>query len=78
MVVETVSGAKAHLSALIERVCNGEEVVIKKGGKPVVVMRPYSEDSAEREPGALRGRVSMSDDFDELPDDIARAFGARD
>ncbi len=27
--------------------------------------------------GAWRGRVQMADDFDELPDDIAEAFGAR-
>jgi hypothetical protein len=26
---------------------------------------------------ALRGRVQFSDDFDEFPDDIAEAFGAR-
>jgi len=27
--------------------------------------------------GALRGRVQLAEDFDELPDDIAEAFGAR-
>jgi hypothetical protein len=27
--------------------------------------------------GALRGRVHFAEDFDELPDDIAEAFGAR-
>ena len=27
--------------------------------------------------GALRGRIELADDFDELPDDIAEAFGAR-
>jgi hypothetical protein len=27
--------------------------------------------------GAWRGRVRMADDFDELPEDIAAAFGAR-
>jgi hypothetical protein len=26
---------------------------------------------------ALRGRIHIADDFDELPDDIAEAFGAR-
>jgi len=27
--------------------------------------------------GALRGRIHIAEDFDELPDDIAEAFGAR-
>jgi hypothetical protein len=27
--------------------------------------------------GALRGRIHLAEDFDELPDDIAEAFGAR-
>ena len=27
--------------------------------------------------GALRGRIHFAEDFDELPDDIAEAFGAR-
>jgi len=27
--------------------------------------------------GAWRGRVRIADDFDELPDDIAEALGAR-
>ena len=27
--------------------------------------------------GVLRGRVRLAEDFDELPDDIADAFGAR-
>jgi hypothetical protein len=27
--------------------------------------------------GAWRGRVHMTDDFDEFPEDIAEAFGAR-
>jgi hypothetical protein len=27
--------------------------------------------------GAWRGRVRIADDFDELPDDLAQALGAR-
>jgi len=30
-----------------------------------------------RVPGRLKGRIRMSDDFDEWPDDIARALGMR-
>ena len=39
---------------------------------------PASEPSSlETVRGAWRSRVRMADDFDELPDDIADAFGAR-
>ena len=75
MIVNTITDAKAHLSALIERVQQGEEVIIKKGGKPVAILRRYAEHEAELKPGALQGKISVSDDFDELPPDIASAFG---
>jgi prevent-host-death family protein len=75
VVVNTISEAKAQLSALIERVRNGEEVIIKKAGRPVAVLRPYAEAATERKPGALRGKIRVAPDFDELPPDIAESFG---
>ena len=35
MHITNISEAKAHLSALIERVRAGEEIIIGKSGKPV-------------------------------------------
>lgn len=75
MIVNTISEAKAHFSALIEMVLSGEEVIIKKAGKPVAVLNKYVFHSEERCPGALKGEIRMSEDFDELPPDIAEAFG---
>jgi len=77
MVVNSISAAKAQLSALIERVQKGEEVIIAKAGKPVAVLRAYEGSKRKRIPGALRGRIRIARDFDELPADIAEAFGAR-
>lgn len=37
-----------------------------------------TEKSAKRQGGWWKGQVESSDDFDELPDDIAEAFGMRD
>jgi len=31
-----------------------------------------------RRPGALKGKIKIADDFDELPSDIADAFGMVD
>jgi prevent-host-death family protein len=76
MVVKTISAAKAQLSALIELVCNGEEVIIGRAGRPVAVLTRYSPCQRRRTPGALKGKISIAADFDDLPADIAEAFGA--
>jgi prevent-host-death family protein len=71
-----ISDAKAQLSALIERVVAGEEVIIGKAGKPVAKLVRYERSQEARAPGALRGKIRIADDFDELPPDIAATFGA--
>lgn len=75
MVVNTVTEAKAHLSMLLDRVSRGEEVVLSRAGKPVAVLEPYHADQQRRHPGLLRGKIRMAADFDELPPDMAAAFG---
>ena len=70
--------ARPRLSELVRRAEAGEEIVIARYGKPVARLAPFvSASSFASVHGALRGRVHMADDFDELPDDIADAFGAR-
>ena len=69
--------AKTHLSKLVERAEAGEDVIIQRNGKPVVRLVPIVEEprSLASVRGVWSGRVRMSDDFDELPEDIAEAFG---
>ena len=67
--------AKTHLSRLVERVEAGEELVISRAGKPVAKLVPIRRAVLPRTPGLWRGRVVIHDDFDELPDSIATAFG---
>ncbi len=71
--------AKTRLSQLVERAEAGEEIVIARNGKPAVRLVPVEEEprSLASVRGAWRGRVSMAEDFDELPDDLAGAFGIR-
>lgn len=70
--------AKTKLSQLVARAEAGEEIVIARRGKPVARLVPVTAtNSLAAVHGALRGRVILADDFDELPDDIADAFGAR-
>jgi len=68
--------AKTKLSQLVERAEAGEEIVIARNGKAVARLVPVAgTNSLASVRGALRGRVAFSDDFDDLPDDIAEAFG---
>ncbi len=60
---------------MIEAVSKGEEVLIGKAGVPVARLVRYTGASGPRTPGALKGRIKVSADFDELPPDIAAAFG---
>ncbi|MBK5223250.1 MAG: type II toxin-antitoxin system Phd/YefM family antitoxin [Acidimicrobiia bacterium] len=67
-----VHEAKTHLSQLLERVRAGEEITIERRGEPVARLVAV--------PGRIPrfgtgGLVVIRDDFDELPSDIADAFG---
>jgi len=77
MLITNISEAKTQLSALIEKVLAGEEVIIGKAGKPVVKIVKYKRSDEPRRPGALKGKIKIADDFDELPEDIAEAFGIK-
>ena len=78
MQIVNISEAKAQLSSLVAKVMTGKEVLIGKSGKPVARLVRYDRSEEPRKPGALRGRIELAEDFDELPDDLAIAFGVRE
>jgi prevent-host-death family protein len=67
--------AKTHLSRLVDEAVDGEDIVIAKAGKPMVRLVALGAARRRRGFGMLKGRIWMSDDFNELPDDVAMAFG---
>ena len=70
--------AKTKLSQLVERAEAGEDIVIARNGKPVARLVPVPAGaSLASVRGAWSGRVDLAEDFDDLPDDIADALGAR-
>jgi antitoxin (DNA-binding transcriptional repressor) of toxin-antitoxin stability system len=75
MRVNTISEAKAQLSSLVERALSGEEVIIARAGRPVVKLVRHTPGAEGRKPGTLRGKITMTKDFDEWPADVARALG---
>lgn len=76
--VVTVTEAKTQLSRLLERVGAGEEVVIRRGQRPVAKIIAYVPERKRRVPGDLEGKIWMSEDFDEPDEEIERLFGTRD
>jgi prevent-host-death family protein len=67
--------AKTHLSKLVERVLDGEEVIIARAGTPVARLVPIVEQRKRRVPGSAAGQIVIAPDFDApLPDDLLEAF----
>jgi prevent-host-death family protein len=67
--------AKSQLSKLIERVCQGEDVIIAKAGKPVARLTAVEPHRRGREFGALRGKARVDDRFFEpLPEEELQAW----
>lgn len=65
--------AKTHLSRIVERVAQGEHVVISKAGKPVADLVPHR--GVPVTFGGLKGELIYNDaDFAELDPDIQRMF----
>jgi antitoxin (DNA-binding transcriptional repressor) of toxin-antitoxin stability system len=76
-VTYSIGEAKTQLSKLVRQAEEGEEVVLRRGRRPVarLVALVGNEDAVKRSPGRMRGRVSVPEDFDEWPEDVARALG---
>lgn len=70
-----VHEAKTQLSRLLEEVEAGERIVIARAGEPVAVLSPYRAVVRRRRLGLFAGQATIHADFDELPADIAAAFG---
>jgi prevent-host-death family protein len=66
----TIHQAKTHLSKLINKALDGEEVIIAKRDKPLVRLEPVKPKKAKRRLGWAKGLVTyMASDFnDELED----------
>jgi len=75
-----IGEAKTQLSRLVHMAEGGEEIVLRRGRRPVarlVAIEPESP-SERRKPGRMGGRVRMREDFEEWPEDVARALGIVD
>ncbi len=70
--------AKTHLSRLLERVSDGEEIVIAKSGKPVARLSSVDVKRKALPYGLLKGKLKIRAGFDDpLPDDFIAALEGR-
>lgn len=56
--------AKTQFSKLIEAVTQGEEILIAWAGKPAAMSVPVHDPIPVRKPGALKGKMTITADFD--------------
>lgn len=72
-----VHEAKTQLSRIIERVQQGNEVVISRAGKPVAKVVPLTATVHRTGRGSMAGLIFMADDWDsaETSASIADDFG---
>ncbi len=78
MLIFNIHQAKSQLSKLIEATLTGKEVVIAKAGKPVAKLVAYKEKKALRKPGLWKGKVWISDDFNDEDEEINKLFYGED
>lgn len=64
-IVINVHDFKTHYSKYLEQVQNGEEIFVGKHGKAIAKLVPLPQALEPRKPGALKGKIWISDDFDE-------------
>ncbi len=71
--IVNVHEAKTHLSRLLDRAHNGEEIVLAKAGKPYALLCPLPP-ARERKPGIAPGRITEAF-FEPLPAEEIEAWG---
>jgi len=74
MQIINIHQAKTNLSRLIEKTLAGEDVIIAKAGKPVAKLVAYKEKVQLRKPGLWKGKIWISDDFDDEDEEINKLF----
>ena len=67
--------AKTHLSRLIEKACEGEEIIIARGDQPLVRLQPLREKKGQRKPGSMKGKLNVGPEFFEpFPEDELKSW----
>jgi antitoxin (DNA-binding transcriptional repressor) of toxin-antitoxin stability system len=68
---------RANLAGVLREVQDGAIVRITSHGEVIAELRPPETVVKPRAAGALRGRITLAPDFDELPEDVLAAMESR-
>ncbi|HVQ43543.1 MAG TPA: type II toxin-antitoxin system Phd/YefM family antitoxin [Candidatus Saccharimonadia bacterium] len=74
MKVVNIHEAKTQLSKYLQEAAEGKEVVIGKYGQPIARLVPFESDKPKIVFGLLKGKFSVSDNFDEPDEELIRMF----
>ncbi|MBW8003865.1 MAG: type II toxin-antitoxin system Phd/YefM family antitoxin [Planctomycetes bacterium] len=75
MIALNISEIQSQFPNILNKVEAGEEIILEKEGKPIAKIVPLAPKRGKRILGQEKGRVWMSDDFnDPLPEDILKEF----
>jgi len=70
--------AKAKFSEVVDRASKGEEIIVTRMGHPIARISRFEPATPNQRLGLLAGRIRLTGDFADWPDDIARDLGLRD
>lgn len=74
-----IHDAKTHFSKLINQALAGEEIIIARGGRPLIKLTPYTAELPIRQGGQLKDIIQIADDFDApLPATLLEEFYKKD
>jgi prevent-host-death family protein len=73
-----ITDVKARLAEVVDRVQGGEDVIILRMGRPVARLTAQVPADGTRRLGFLSKAVQLPDDWDDWPEDEARALGIID
>ena len=75
MELVNIHQAKTHLSQLLQEVEQGQDVVIARAGVPIARLVAWQAPAQPvAAPGAMRGRIQLTDDFEAPLDDLFEAL----
>jgi prevent-host-death family protein len=64
----SIHDAKTNFSKLVARAEAGEEIIVRRGAKPVAKLVRYEPPQKPRKLGLLEGQIWIAPDFDEIPE----------
>lgn len=74
MTIANMYEAKTHLSKLIKKALQGEEVILAKSGKPLVKLVPAKVEKKDIKFGLMKGKIQMSEDFGDFGPEMKDIF----